>query len=302
MTARHSAIARYTLGAAVMGLFATPAMAQDDDDAWAGFYIGGQATGSSDKLDAQSTLSISQISNLFVTGRGIVVVPGTTLPSAASHRDTGLTGGVFAGYQFQSGNLLFGLEGDYAPFHRDVGTSQSQTLPPTALTPATTIITRRDVRLTDQFSARARLGYAAGKTMFYVTGGYARTSATVTGIDSFTNPGGLAAACSPAPCQANLGPEGPVVTTATERHSLSGWTGGAGVEQKLSKLLSIGLEYRHTAFGGHDFALANRTTVNTGPVTVGDNGQPGLLGSVSGGATRIKLQSDALSLRIALHF
>jgi opacity protein-like surface antigen len=158
------------------------------------------------------------------------------------------------------------------------------------------------VRLSDQFSARVRFGYAAGKTLLYATGGYARTSAMVSAIDSFTNPGGPAAACAPAPCQANLGPEGPVVTTASERHSLSGWTAGAGIEQKLSKLLSIGLEYRHTDFGGHNFALANGTTVNTGPVTIGDNGQPGLLGSVSGGATRIKLQSDALSLRIALHF
>jgi len=302
MRARHSVIARYVLGATMMALVATPAMAQDDDDAWTGFYVGGQATGSSDKVDAQSTLLITQISNLQVTGRGLVVVPGTTLASAASHRDTGLTGGVFAGYQFQSGNLLFGLEGDYAPFHRDVGTSQSQALPPTALTPATTIIARRDVRLTDQFSARVRLGYAAGKTLLYVNGGYARTSAMVSAVDSFNNAGGLAASCAPAPCQANLGPEGPVVTTATERHALSGWTAGGGIERRLSKLLSIGLEYRHTDFGGHDFALANRTTVNTGAVTVGDNGQPGVLGSVAGGATRIKLQSDALSLRIALHF
>lgn len=302
MRARHSVIALYALGTAMMTLAATPAMAQDDDDAWTGFYLGGQATGSSDKIDAQSTLSITQISNLQVTGRGLVVVPGTTLPSAASHRDTGLTGGVFAGYQFQSGNVVFGLEGDYAPFHRDVGTSQSQQLPPTALTPATTIIARRDVRLSDQFSARVRLGYAAGKTLLYATGGYARTSAMVGAIDSFNNPGGPAATCAPAPCQANLGPEGPVITTASERHALSGWTAGAGIEQKLSKLLSIGLEYRHTAFGSHDFALASRTTVNTGPVTVGDNGQPGMLGSVSGGETRIGVRSDALSLRIALHF
>ena len=290
--------------AALAALAPMPAAAQAEDD-WSGFYLGAQATGSRDSVSADSTLLVTQVSNLFQTGRGLVVVPGTTRSYAASKTDTGVTGGGFAGYQRQFNRIVVGVEGDFAPFSRTVSLVQSQTLPVTALTPSTTISARRDVRLDNQWSARLRIGYAAGKTLFYLTGGYAQSHARVTSIDSFTNPGGLAAIgnCIGNPtCQANFGPEGPVVTTAVESHALGGWTAGAGVEHKIGKALSIGLDYRHTDLGSTAFTLANQTIVNTGPTTVGDNGQPGLLGSVSTGPTRIKARSDALSLRVAFHF
>ena len=212
-----------------------------------------------------------------MTGRGIVIVPGTTRDFAASRHETNWSGGGQLGYQWQSGNIVFGAEADFDPFRRDLSVAQSQQLPPTALTPATTLDSVRDVRIDEEWTARARLGLAFSGTLAYATGGYANARARVTSVDSFTNPGGPAAACSPAPCQANLGPEGPVVTTSSDRHRMGGWTAGGGVEQQLGAHFSIGLEYRHTDLGAKSFA-GTQTTVNTGPETHGDNGGTGTLG------------------------
>ena len=301
-------------GAVLLGVAALPASAQTDDDAWSGFYIGGQATGSSDSVDASATLLTNQTSTLYVVGRGLVVGPGRADNFAASDRDTGITGSVFGGYQRQLGNIVIGIEGDFTPLRRSVSAAQTFTDPPTALTPSTSISARRDVRLDDRWSARLRLGYAAGKTLFYATGGYARTRARVTDIDSFTNPGGLAAigvcGANNTPCQFNSGPEGPVVTTGSASRALSGWAAGGGIERKIGKSLSVGIEYRRTDLGGKTFAPSNSVTVNTGPTTMGDAGGlfgsglgvTGLLGMVQTGPTRIKVRSDALSLRLALHF
>jgi outer membrane immunogenic protein len=268
---------------------------------WTGFYIGVNGQGSRDRVAADATLQIQQISGLFVTGRGIVIVPGTTRDFAASRRETSWSGGAQLGYQWQSGNIVFGAEADFDPFHRDLGLAQSQQLPPTALTPAATIDSVRNVRLDQEWTARARLGIAFGGTLAYATGGYANARARATSIDSFTNPGGPAAACSPAPCQANLGPEGPVVTTASARHRMGGWTGGLGLEQQLGAHFSLGLEYRHSDLGAKDFA-GTQTTVNTGPETHGDNGGTGSLGQVSTGPTHLSLRTDALSLRLNFRF
>lgn len=302
-------------GAGMVALVTSPATAQArPDDNWSSIYIGVQAAGSNDTVDANATLQINQITNLFVIGRGLVIVPGTTRDFAASDRDNGISGGGFAGYQRQLNNLVIGIEGDFTPFRRTISAAQSQAVPPTALTPTTTIAARRDISLDDRWSARLRLGYAAGKTLFYATGGYARTRARVTASDSFTNPGGLAAmgvcGAGNTPCQFNSGPEGPVVTTSSASRALSGWTAGGGIERKIGRVLSIGIEYRRTDLGGKTFISTNAVTANTGPTTMGDAGGlggsgvgvTGLLGMVQTGPTRIKVKSDALSLRLAIHF
>lgn len=290
---------RHWIAAAAALVSATAASATPPN--WTGFYVGVNGTGSRDKVDASGTLQIQQISGLFVTGRGIVIVPGTTLPFAASHNETNWGGGGQLGYQWQSGNFVFGAEADYDPFHRNVAVAQSQQLPPTALTPATTIDSVRDVRINGEWSIRARLGVAFGGTLAYATGGYANARGRVTNVDSFTNPGGPAAPCTPA-CQANLGPEGPVVTTGSAHRNMGGWTGGLGVEQALGAHFSIALEYRHTDLGSKDFTPSGGTVVNTGPETHGNNGGTGSLGQVSPGPTNISLTTDALSLRLNFRF
>jgi opacity protein-like surface antigen len=270
---------------------------------WSGFYGGLNAFGSRDKVDTSGTLLITQISGLFVTGRGIVIVPGTTLPLSASDHKTNADWGAQLGFQWQSGQFVFGAEADIDPFHRNTSASETQQLPPTALTPATTVASTRDVRIDRQWSIRARAGFAFGNTLAYATGGYASARASVTGVDTFTNPGGPAASCAPAPCQANLGPEGPNTTVdSNARRTLGGWDAGIGIDQRLSKHFSIGLEYLHTDLGAHDIAFHSSVTSFAGTFTHGDNGGTGTHGQVNTASTRVGLTSDALGLRLNFRF
>lgn len=285
--------------AAGSALIGTPATAQGHG--WAGFYVGANAAGSRDSVAAEATLQINQVSNLFVAGRGIVVVPGTSRELDTSDHGTNWFGGAQAGYQWQSGAIVFGAEAEYDPFGRTVTVSQTQTLPITVLTPVTTVASERNVRISNQWSVRARLGIAFGNTLAYATGGYASARARMTSIDSFTNPGGPGAPNTDG-STFNGGPEGPVVTTASARRNMGGWTGGVGIEQALGAHLSVALEFRHTDLGARDFTPSNAATVNTGPESRGTNGATGLLGSVASGPTRIRLDSDALSLRLNFRF
>jgi outer membrane immunogenic protein len=267
-------------------------------DEWGGFYVGGNVGASSNKSDAEATLSINQVTNLFVTGSGIVVIPATSRDFAASRRETKWSGGGQAGYQWQSGGFVFGFEGDVNPFHRTVSVTQSFQLPPTLLTPNTSAEARRDIRLSREFSLRARAGGAFGRTLVYGTFGYALAHAQVSSIDTFLNPGGATLTSQPA----SLGPSGPVVTTAEEEKNMGGWTGGVGIERKLGTHVGIGLEYRHTDYRSETFTLGNQTTVNTGPEARGTNGVAGLSGGVSTAPTRVSLKSDSVGVRVNFHF
>lgn len=289
---------RHWFAAAAALLTASGANAQTE---WGGFYIGANAAGSRDGISADATLQINQISNLFVAGRGIIIVPATSRPFNASRSETNWFGGAQAGYQWQTGNIVFGAEAEYDPFSRNASVSQSQSLPPTILSPSTAVAAERDVRLNNQWSIRARFGVAFGGTLAYATGGYAAARARVRSIDSFTNPGGPGAPNTDG-TTFDGGPEGPVLTTASERRNMGGWTAGIGLEQALGAHFSIALEYRHTDLGAGNFTLANQTTVNTGPESRGSNGATGLLGNVSTGPTRVQLDSDALSLRLNYRF
>ncbi|MGI8470147.1 MAG: outer membrane protein [Pyrinomonadaceae bacterium] len=279
---------------------------------WSGFYAGGNGFASSDNADAAATLNIQQITNLFVTGRGIVVIPGTTRPFAASRRKTNGGGGFQAGYQWQTGRFVFGGEGDFNPFHRTASVSQSFQIPPTLLEPIKTINARRDTRLSREFSLRGRAGVAFGNSLVYGTGGYSNVRAKVSYIDSYTNPGGITPPnCGPQPNVCfNSGPEGPVIITASQSKNMRGWNVGGGFEQKFGKRFSIGFEYRHTDLRSKTFSPTNGTVVNTGPETHGDAngfggsglGATGLVGFVSSGPTRVSLKSDSFGVRVNFHF
>jgi opacity protein-like surface antigen len=291
---------RHWIAAAAALLTASAASAQTS---WTGFYFGVNGFGSRENLRASDTLLITQISNLQVTGRGLVVVPGTTLPLNASGHKTEADWGAQLGFQWQSGQFVFGAEADGDPFHHNVSASQSQQLPPTALTPSTTIASTREVQMDRIWSVRARLGYAFGRTLVYATGGYASARLSAFAIDTFTNPGGPAASCAPAPCQANLGPEGPNITTSSNaRGTVGGWRAGLGVDQRLTRHLSIGLEYLHTDFPAHDLIFHSSVTSFAGTFTHGDNGATGTHGQINTAATRVAVTTDAIGLRLNFRF
>ncbi len=113
---------------------------------WAGFYLGGNF-GSVTARD-HSALSGAGGSELF-----------TLAPD-------GLNGGVQAGYNWQAGNWVFGLETDIqASLQED---NKTCILSCSALSAAA-----YDATLPWLGTVRGRLGYAVGPTLFYATGGFA---------------------------------------------------------------------------------------------------------------------------------
>ena len=131
---------------------------------------------------------------------------------------------------------MLGVEGSLASAFKD---QTNETLCPNE----TTLCSGRFV---DVITVGPRIGYAMGKWMPYVTGGYANAA-----FDA----------------QNTLRSTGVVQFENHER--VNGWYIGAGAEMALAAGWTIGLEYRHYDFG--DFGTlwhnAGTTTSPTGSIT-----------------------------------
>ncbi|HEY8574733.1 MAG TPA: outer membrane protein [Devosia sp.] len=190
-----------TTTVAVLAILATPVLAADlvipsspepiYEDAgfdWSGAYIGAWIGG--------------QGVRLFAPGEGTI-------------EGTGALGGVFAGFNAQSGNLVFGGEADvdYSGFNG-------------ARACGNPLWTCRGY-VNSQGSARARFGVAVDTLLFYGTAGVA-----------LGNAGG-----------STTSPAGVVFSDASVR---VGYTVGAGVEMAFSDNLTGRLEYRYTNLGARN--------------------------------------------------
>jgi outer membrane immunogenic protein len=178
---------------------------------WEGFYIGGHGGWAHDEFDFFTAI--------------------TTTPDESSK---GAFGGVQAGYNFQRGNIVAGVEAD-ASFGKlaDVGHDGN------FLTESTEI---------KEFgTARARVGYAFGQVLPYVTGGLGW--ANVTGGDACPA-GAMFGTCRP---QA-LGGRGPFSLTANETYF--GWTAGAGLEMAVNRNWSVKAEFLHADLGSKFIPVA----------------------------------------------
>lgn len=118
------------------------------------------------------------------------------------------------GYNFQSGNLVFGLEGSLAAANFD-GKFTSSYLPSGAWSP----------NMNWLGSVTGRLGYSFGQWLPYVKGGFA-------------------AADVGSPLQG-----APGIGSFTQGTTAGGWTAGVGFEYQFSPKLSLGLEYLYTDLG-----------------------------------------------------
>ena len=128
----------------------------------------------------------------------------------------GLSYGILGGYNYQVGQLVFGIEGDFAGW---------------------TVGNIRYTAVTGDFltahskwggSIRGRLGYAVDRAMFYVTGGAAfisnETSVPTTSI--------------------TIGGNGTQV----------GWTVGGGLDYAFTNNWFTGIEYRYSQYQAKTFA------------------------------------------------
>jgi len=228
-------------GAALLGCFATvaltPAQAADlggsikDDpvyvDAprlhrWTGFYMG---------LHAGAAWDDRSVALSAATPGAQVYFDGGAVPTSISNDEARFLGGAQAGYNWQSGTMVLGLEIDYSALAGDgeVGVVN------TSAGGFSDFRTRVASKVDQLATLRARLGFTVTpSTLLYVTGGLAvgntsLSSSIVTPTTSCTG-AGLCAVGASSGWQA-------------------GWTAGAGIEHALSQRWTLKAEYLHYDLG-----------------------------------------------------
>lgn len=166
---------------------------------WAGFYLGGNI-GSGTGRDRSSYSLIG---------------PAGTSTELFNLSPDGINGGIQAGYNWQAANWVFGLEADIQGSAQRDNRACVQTCNPA---PAPVIFAAYDAKLPWFGTARARVGYSVGSTLFYATGGFAYGSVKTNIASSF------------------LGSAANAQISSTN----SGWTVGGGIETPFTFLSVLG--------------------------------------------------------------
>jgi outer membrane immunogenic protein len=219
------------LGALCIAATAAPAFAQDGEDKeFNGPYIGATLGYSLQNNDVGETIEFDRDLNgtfgdtVVTAANADAFSPGfcngraTSTANVACENDT--DGPAYSGrlgWDFQFGNVVVGAVAE-------IGKSElSDSVSAFSTTPASYTMIRR---IDWDAGLRARVGYAAGgKTLFYATGGgaYARIDHSIQTTNT-----------------ANT-------FTVRDKRDNWGWAAGGGVEQKVGKNFSIGLEYLYTS-------------------------------------------------------
>jgi outer membrane immunogenic protein len=194
---------------------------------WTGFYVGVNA-GYGWAQDPDVVFS-----NITGTLVGPAAVPGVVSPDVK-----GFLGGVQAGYNFQSGNFVFGVEGDadYADLR---GSDRRFGL----------IDVRRnsygDQRMDFFGTFRGRAGVAFDRLLIYGTGGLAvghtRSTAFFSNTDGCVFAGGGANQCP----------------TGSSTETRWGWTAGGGLEFALGGNWTAKGEYLYYDLGRTSYVLTD---------------------------------------------
>ena len=140
--------------------------------------------------------------------------------TSSNQSDTGFIGGAQAGWNFQSNNLVFGLEGDI----NYLNVKSSMTVAGGSFS--------ADYDWLATLRARVGLTALSDSTLFYVTGGLALTGLDMSGI------AGAAA-----------------VVTASQSKVLAGWTIGGGVEHEFAKDWTVKAEYLYANFEAKNLSV-----------------------------------------------
>ncbi len=187
---------------------------------WSGCYAGLNAGGGGSGTNFTATVDPGS----HLTGGDPALVGAD---GSGSANFTGFLGGGQAGCNWQSGLLVYGLEGDFDDFHSNPQFSNNTDTLSNAVTPLT--VTQS---LTTDFLAtmRPRIGIAADRNFAYLTGGAAFTRASF--AESYVD------GATPA---AGTG-------LATGARFLAGWTAGAGWEYAWSDHWTLRVEYLFASF------------------------------------------------------
>lgn len=202
---------------------------------WTGFYVGVNAGGLFSSGNGNSTLYSEGFPILSNNFYGNIRNPGT-----------GFIGGGQAGYNWQSGAMVFGVETD---FDGSTASRSTNAIGPTwagltgnwALWNGDYLITNGSNKLNWLGTARGRVGFVAtpdNRLMIYGTGGlaYGGTSAHLAVYDQYSS----------------------AAWYADKSNTRVGWTVGAGVEYALTNNITAKVEYLYYNLGKtNNYAVSN---------------------------------------------
>jgi outer membrane immunogenic protein len=199
---------------------------------WTGFYAGVQAGYGW----GAGSVNLSPIDTIFYSP----TIADGEIPASSSLSSKGFLGGVEAGYNYQYGRAVLGVEADFS-YSAIRGSNTNVSNPPFA---QPIIITDEDKKLAWFGTLRGRLGFLPAPSMLaYVTGGlaYGKTSSSTT--TTAITPGIGGANECPAPFFNGFCSAG---STSSVR---AGWTLGAGFESLIARNWSVKAEYLYYDLG-----------------------------------------------------
>lgn len=192
---------------------------------WTGFYLGGNVGYGWGRSNLNTTLD--QGSSWAIEGAAFQ----NEFIGISNHRlnPAGVVGGLQAGYNWQSGAGVFGLEADIN------GSDVGQRVIYSAPNPPTVRTFNESIRNDWFLTVRGRAGYAANTTLLYVTGGLA--VGNVHGSWDLSSTNGY-------------------TKTGSANETRVGWTVGAGAEHAFSPNWTVKLEYLYTDLGSVNYTSA----------------------------------------------
>lgn len=254
---------RHMLTAALAGTtllaFAAPAAAQEmtEDRPFSGVYIGAAGGYDVQPNDVGSGIAFDRnldggFGDTVLTGTGAnAFAPGFCNGAARSQLSPANGGSCRndkdgwayygrVGADTQRGNIVVGVVGEFGK------TEISDNVTAFSSTPASYVMYRN---IDWEASVRARAGYAAGTTLFYGTfgPGYARIDRSFASTNTTNS------------------------FTGTGKRNQFGFLGGGGVEQKITRNVSVGMEYMYHQYQDDDYRVRAGGPAGT-PFTNAANG------------------------------
>jgi outer membrane immunogenic protein len=232
---------------------------------WDGWYVGGQASYSAVASDFSN--SVVGLTN-FIFRDSVLQQPTSQFGLLAKTTTQGTGFGAFVGRNWQSDDVVFGVEANYNYFDGlATSTSASNSLqivnppgqvsaPGVTSTYGVTLTGRAAVQVKDAITFRGRAGWATGNFLPYVFGGLAvgrmdvSRSVTstvtrrddVTTTDIFGNTTTTIGPTLPVPAQSQS-----LIEQRTNAF-VAGWTGGLGLEYMLWSNLFMRGEWEYVKF------------------------------------------------------
>ena len=185
---------------------------------WGGCYLGVNVGGGASGTNFGSAVD----PGTYLAAGDAATVAGSG--SGGANAD-GILAGAQAGCNFQSGTLVYGLEGDFDYFHTDPQFNNNTN----TLANGNAFAIAQSLTTNFLATVRPRIGIAADRNLAYITGGAAFTSVSYTTsyVDANTPPG---------------------TGTASASRALIGWTAGAGWEYAWADHWTVRAEYLLASF------------------------------------------------------